>query len=1243
MTSQTDEKAFEALIEKALVGSSREEREVAKAEVHQINDEQPIYGPSQGYEAGHPGDFDREFAIDKEKFWRFLETTQPEELAKLHSRPNWQRLLLERLDRKIKKDGIIKILKQGLSIDDANFTLFYSPPVNDLNPLIAKRFNQNIFSVSRQVHPSEHEPAKSVDMVIFINGLPIVTMELKNAWTGQQAWHAKKQYMRWDPNIPLFSFARCIVHMAVDTDEVWMTTKLDGENTFFLPFNKGHDYSKGNPPNPNGHRSAYLWEDILSKDSLANIVQHFVVLIGERRSDPLGRKKLFFPRYHQINVVRKIMADVQENGIGRTYLIQHSAGSGKSHSITWTAFQLIEQYNPETNKPLFDSVIVVTDRRVLDKQLRNHIGQFSEVKNIVAQAHKSSDLKKFLEEGKKIITTTIQKFPHIVEGIDDLSGRNFAVVIDEAHSSQSGISADKLNIALGLDEEEGEPVDNQDIILQTMEGRKLGKNASYFAFTATPKRATLEKFGDKQPDGSFDPFDLYSMKQAIEEGFILDVLANYTTYRSYYEVEKSIADNPLFESNRAQKKLRAFVEAHQETIAVKAEIIVDHFMNQVVKTKKLKGQAKGMVVTRNIESAVRYYWAIRDELKRINAPFKAIIAFSGSKKIDGIVYTEDDLNGFPSKDIEENFDGEEYRLLVVANKFLYGFDQPKLTSMYIDKKLRYVQAVQALSRLNRSNPALNKRTEDIFVLDFYNSTTDMKQAFDDFYTATSLSQATDVNVLHDLKDSLDEIGVYEWTEVQEFVDLYFAKAEADQLSPIIDRCADRFNQGLDLEEDDKVDYKIKAKQFVKIYSQVASILPFNFRDWELLYWFLKFLIPKMHIQDRDQDKLDELLNSVDLSTYGLERTKLNVSIGLDASEAKVDPTNPNPRKVYGEEQKDPLDEIIKVFNERWFVGWDATPEEQRIKFINIAQHIANDPDFAAQVVNNQDEQNRRIAMEKMIGQAVSKDRRKGLDFYKLYASDPDFKLAFDRSIMRILEEGLGGFDSLSLANEIKEEISFYEITLDIDINNISKDLLNSFRRDLAKALRIGEETIDIIGYRPSSIGLLIAIGIADFTIPQRIKTVLGEYKLKDLVPWAKTREILTFISYSRKDEIIIYEIYHYLKEENLNPWLDQEDILGGEKWKLAIQRAIKNSSGFVFGLSENSRNPRGTLLWERRMGLNLVEKMPDEAIYLVPLRLDSCEIPPSISELNVIDWDKGKNREKLSQSLKEGLKRSQYL
>ena len=641
-------------------------------------------------------------------------------------------------------------------------------------------------------------------------------------------------------------------------------------------------------------------------------------------------------------------------------------------------------------------MIVVTDRRVLDKQLRNTIKQFSEVKNIVAPAMSSQELKQALESGKKIIITTIQKFPFIVDGIADLSDKRFAVIIDEAHSSQSGSAADNLNRTLGADEDEV-----QDAILEIMKKRKMRDNASYFAFTATPKNATLERFGEKTPEGKFIPFHLYSMKQAIEEGFILDILANYTTYKSYYQIEKSITDNPLFDSAKAQKKLRAYVEGHKETIAVKADIMVSHFLEQVVGPKKLKGQAKGMVVTRDIESAINYYFAVREALK--GQPFKAMIAFSGKKTVNGIEYTEDAVNGFPSKDIEEKFDSDDYRLLVVANKYLTGFDQPKLCTTYVDKKLQGVLAVQALSRLNRCSHSLSKRKEDTFVLDFFNSTDDIKEAFDPFYTSTSLSKATDVNVLHDTKEKLDEVGVYEWKDVESFCTLYFSDTEAEYLSPIIDTCAARFDHELELSDDDKVDFKIKAKQFVKIYAQLACIMPFDNIEWEKLHWFLKFLIPKLKIKDRDRDTLDELLESVDLSTYGLERIKLKESIGLDACDSELDPQNPNVRGAHGDnEPKDPLDEIIKAFNERWFAGWEATPEEQRIKFINIAQHVMNNPNYLTQVVDNHDEQNSRIALEKIISQAVSQERKKELDLYKRYAQDPEFKLAFDATIMRML-------------------------------------------------------------------------------------------------------------------------------------------------------------------------------------------------------------------------------------------------
>lgn len=994
MVTQTNEQALEACIERALTGNCREQ---VQEEGLGVAEATAQYRGGHLYWMGESGDFDREYAVDRHYFWNFLESTQADELTKIKDRPNWKKVILERLNRKIQKEGVIKVLKAGLQIDDAHLTLLYSQPYNTINPEVAKRFDQNVFSVTRQVHYSQTDPLKSIDMVIFINGVAVATFELKNPWTGQSTYHAMKQYREdRDPNEPLFQFGRCLVHFAVDTDEVYMTTRLDGKKTNFLPFNRGYRHGKGNPPNPAGHKSSYLWQDILSRQSLTAIIEHFTKLVGEKVSDPLRKKTLYFPRFHQLEVVRNLIEDVRKHGVGKTYLIQHSAGSGKSHSITWTAYQLIEIYTSEGDKPVFDSVVVVTDRRVLDKQLRNNIRQFTEVKNIVAPAMSSQDLKEALESGKKIIITTIQKFPFIVNGIADLSDKRFAVIIDEAHSSQSGSAADNLNRTLGADEDEV-----QDAILEIMKNRKMRDNASYFAFTATPKNATLERFGIKTTQGKFKPFHLYSMKQAIEEGFILDVLTNYTTYKSYYQIEKSIRENPLFNSVRAQKKLRAYVEGHKETIAVKADIMVSHFLEQVVGAKKLKGQAKAMVVTRNIESAIRYFFAVRDALA--GQPFKAIVAFSGKAKVDGVEYTENSINGFPTKDIEEKFDSDEYRLLVVANKYLTGFDQPKLSTMYVDKKLQGVLAVQALSRLNRCSHKLNKRSEDTFVLDFFNSTEDIKEAFDPFYTSTSLSKATDVNVLNDLKEKLDEVGVYEAGEMEKFCSLYFSNAEAEKLSPIIDVCAARFDHELELDDDDKADFKIKAKQFVKIYAQIACIMPSNKVEWEKLHWFLKFLIPKLKIKEKDQETLDELLESVDLSTYGLERVKLKQSIGLDASDSELDPQNPNPRGPGPGGPKDPLDEIIKAFNERWFAGWEATPEEQRIKFINIARQVFKNPDYHTKVVDNLDEQNSRIALENMISKAVGKERKKELDLYKRYAQDPEFKRAFDFSIMRILQ------------------------------------------------------------------------------------------------------------------------------------------------------------------------------------------------------------------------------------------------
>ncbi len=967
MRSQTNELAFENAIEKSLL--------------------------EQGFIKGENRNFNKEYAIDEKLFWEFLETTQEKELNKLKRDSQYKLKIIQRLDKMIRKDGILKILKKGLDFDDAHFTFFYVAPLSSSGEEIRKRFASNIFSLTRQVTFSNTNPLLKLDMVIFLNGLPIITIELKNNWSGQNArYNGIKQYKEdRDPKKPLLNFARCIVHFAIDTDEAFMTTKLDKDKTIFLPFNKGDNFGAGNPINPNGHKTSYIWEEIFTKNSLANIIQHFV------RQD---NETLYFPRYHQLDVVRKLINDVSQNGVGKTYLIQHSAGSGKSNSITWSAYQLIEAYYKNEEQPLFNSVIIVTDRKLLDKQLRDNVKNFSEQKNIVAPAYSSSELKSNLENGKKIILTTIQKFPFIVDGIADLSNKRFAVIIDEAHSSQSGSAHSKMNEAMGKQDYD-EEIDVQDLILKSIQSRKMKGNASYFAFTATPKNTTLEKFGTKQEDGSFKPFHLYSMKQAIEEGFILDVLSNYTTYKSYYEISKSIEDNPLFNIKKAQKKLRSFVEKNPSTISTKVEIILEHFIEKIVKTKKLKGKAKGMVVTANIETAIVYFQAINKKLEELGNPFKSIIAFSGKKEIKGVNYTEDEMNGFASKDISEKFDSDEYKLLVVANKFLTGFDQPKLTAMYVDKKLQDVLAVQALSRLNRSSTKDGKKTEDLFILDFYNKVEDIKTSFEPFYTSTTLSEATDINILHELKDNLDTLEIYEQNEVDEFSEKYFKGVDASKLSPIIDKSAQRFNSELELKDEEKADYKIKAKQFIKIYAQMSSIIHFEKEEWEKLFWFLKFLIPKLIITDKNKDVLDELLNSVDLSTYGVERIKLNVNIELDENKSQLKPINNNPRSVYNEDkEKDFLDIIIKEFNDKWFNKCNITKE----KFIHILNKIETHSDYKTKYEKNNDEHTKRLAFIKIVTEIMNSEKRKELELYKSFASDETFKISILDNLEKVLNK-----------------------------------------------------------------------------------------------------------------------------------------------------------------------------------------------------------------------------------------------
>ena len=712
-----------------------------------------------------------------------------------------------------------------------------------------------------------------------------------------------------------------------------------------------------------------------------------------------------------MDVVSKLSSDVAKVGVGRTYLIQHSAGSGKSNSITWLAYKLIEVC-PDSmgavrakalDLHLYDSAILVTDRKVLDKQITGNVVAFGKSDKIVAHADSSRELKKAIEEGKRIIITTIQKFPFICDSIADVSDRNFAIIIDEAHSSQSGIAADKLNASVQKDADQ-DGGDTDELLSKLMRDRKMSSNCSYFAFTATPKKETLERFGSRDLEGKFHPYHLYSMKQAIEEGFILDVLTNYTTYKSYYELSKSIEDNPLYDKKRAQKALRRYVEREPKTIKAKAEIMLTHFDAKMFRNHKLKGKAKAIVVTKDIKSAISYYQALCDIKREKNLPYNILIAFSGSKNIGGREYTESQLNGFSDAKTAEEFDKDENRVLVVANKYITGFDQPKLAAMYIDKPLDGVLAVQALSRLNRSAPELGKLSEDLFILDFYNTTEDIKEAFDPFYTATTLSEATDVNILHQLKTTLLSFGVFDMEEVNSFIALFVKGAPADQLAPIIDKAADRFNNEIEWPENGKADFKMKCKQFVKVYSRVAAIMEYEVVDWEKLFWFLRLLIPQLIVTDPGQDDIKDLLDSVDLNTYGLRRTALNEHIVLDAGEATIDPLKPSMVSAGQEEDLvlDPLDKIIQEFNEHWFKGWDATPEDQKEKLISITKAVAGDSEYQKLIVGNPDKQAVDTAMIGIIDRIIRDKRKSDMSLYCAYQLNEDFKIGLRNLVTRML-------------------------------------------------------------------------------------------------------------------------------------------------------------------------------------------------------------------------------------------------
>ena len=983
MTSDTSERGLERLICTELAGHPCDppaEGTVA---------EPPAGYGGVGWSGGNFHDYDREYCIDLVQLSAFLRATQPEaaEALALSQGGPTRRAFLTRLQGEVIKRGTIDVLRNGIKHGALHLDLFYGAP-SAHNPQAQERFEQNRFTVTRQLRYSRDQAQRALDIGLFINGLPVFTFELKNSLTKQTVDDAVLQYQQdRNPREKLFEFGRCIAHFAVDEREVQFCTRLAGKSSWFLPFNRGWNDGAGNPPNPNGLPIDYLWREVLPRRSLTNILENYAQVV-ESKDEKSGRKRRtqIWPRYHQLDVVRRLLADAGAHGAGRRYLIQHSAGSGKSNSIAWLAHQLIGLSRDDA--PVFDSIIVVTDRVILDRQIRDTIRQYAQVGATVGHADRSGDLRRFIESGKKIIISTVQKFPFILDEVgNEQRGRGFAIIIDEAHSSQGGRTSAAMTQALSEAGEVGEEETYEDRINRVMESRKLLPNASYFAFTATPKNKTLEIFGapDPQPDGSVrhHAFHSYSMKQAIQEGFILDVLAHYTPVASYYRLAKTVEDDPEFDARRAQKKLRRYVEGSDHAIRLKAEIMVDHFHDQVLAQNKIGGAARAMVVTNGIERAVQYYHAIRDYLQERKSRYQALVAFSGEHDLGGAKVTEASLNGLPSARIAERFREDPYRFLVCADKFQTGYDEPLLHTMYVDKTLSGIKAVQTLSRLNRAHP----KKHDVFVLDFLNDADTIREAFADFYRATILADETDPNKLHDLQADLDRAQVYAEEQVDEFVRRYLGGDERDRLDPILDACVAVYVRELD--EDGQVDFKGKAKGFIRTYSFLSSILPYSNAEWERRSIFLNFLVPKLPAPE-EPDLSKGILDAIDLDSYRVEKQAMQ-RIMLPDEDAEIEPVPNGGSGHRADPELDRLSNILRTFNEHFGdIPWEDADRVRQLIIETIPDRVREDTAFR-NAQRNSDRQNARIEHDQALLRVMTAVMRDDTELFKQFMDNDSFK------------------------------------------------------------------------------------------------------------------------------------------------------------------------------------------------------------------------------------------------------------
>ena len=990
MTVAVSERAFEDAIERALLRGGADDPDDAVS----ATEAQPRYGceSSGGYRKRVPADYDRGLCLIPRDALDFVLASQPREWNRLrqHHGEDVEERFLRRLASEVDRRGALDVLRNGIKDMGCKFRMAWFRPASGLNEETRLLHAANLFSVARQLRYSEKNE-NSLDLALFLNGVPIFTAELKNPLTGQDVQDAMRQYRTdRDPREPLLAGGRCLAHFAVDPDLVYVTTRLAGPRTRFLPFNRGKFGGAGNPPvspTRNGYPVSYLWEETWSRDSVLDLVRQFIHEVPEEDSkgNGTGKRLLIFPRYQQLDCVRRLVADARERGTGRRYLIQHSAGSGKTFTIAWLAHQLSTLHDADDNR-VFDSIVVITDRRILDRQLQTAMRQFEQTLGVVENIDKTSrQLKAALESGKTIIVTTLQKFPVIAQEIGELPGQRFALIVDEAHSSQSGEGTKGLKAVLSpasleaaeIEEAEAETPEEEleNAVLAEMEKRRHLPNVSTFAFTATPKSKTLELFGVERPDGSFAPFHLYSMKQAIEERFILDVLENYATYKTYWRLFKKIEDDPRYDKDKATYLLKSFADLHPHAIGEKVRIMLEHFVAKA--QSQIGSKAKAMIVTRSRLHAVRHKLTVDERLAELGHPFKALVAFSGSVSDGGQSYTEAGMNGFPEAQTARTFNQPEYRLLIVANKFQTGFDQPLLHTMYVDKKLGGVNAVQTLSRLNRVHPDKSAA----MVLDFANESDEIKSAFEPYYETTLLSEATDPNLLYEVQNRLAEYPVFTEADVEAFATVYFRPdSKQDRLYAALAPVVERFGT---LDREELRDFGRALGEYVRLYAFLAQVLTFADSDLEKLHVFARYL---RRLLPTDREELPrEIQRNIDMESYRIRRTG-GGKVTLEPNAKALDPMRTKDTRERTPEELEVLSRIIAELNDRF--GIELGPEH-RITLSRMMDRLEEDAalDLAAKVNTRE---NVRIAFDHKVEQVIQEIVDVNFDLYKRITDDPSF-------------------------------------------------------------------------------------------------------------------------------------------------------------------------------------------------------------------------------------------------------------